>query len=359
VSLDSRYKDILLPKVEIVDVKDLRRRKMMNGAFSPRLLGAVKDALAEGGQVILFQNRRGFAPLVECPACGWVPKCVNCDVPLTYHKGRDVMTCHYCGATYPVPSECPACGEKHLRGRGYGTEKVEDRIQEIFPEARIGRMDLDTTRTKQAYERLIRDFSTGRTNLLIGTQMVTKGLDFDRVRVVGILDADTLLNYPDFRAYEYAFAMLSQVSGRAGRKGRQGLVILQTRQADLPLIRQLTGHEEKRFYEELLEERKTFRYPPFCRLITVYLRHTHDETVESAASLLGTWLRSWFGPRVLGPDRPSVARVKTMHIRKIVLKLENGIDLKKVRAYLRQAKDELTKEARYGALQVYYDVDPV
>jgi len=359
VSLDSRYKDILLPKVEIVDVKDLRRRKMMNGAFSPRLLGAVKDALAEGGQVILFQNRRGFAPLVECPACGWVPKCVNCDVPLTYHKGRDVMTCHYCGATYPVPSECPACGEKHLRGRGYGTEKVEDRIQEIFPEARIGRMDLDTTRTKQAYERLIRDFSTGRTNLLIGTQMVTKGLDFDRVRVVGILDADTLLNYPDFRAYEYAFAMLSQVSGRAGRKGRQGLVILQTRQADLPLIRQLTGHEEKRFYEELLEERKTFRYPPFCRLITVYLRHTHDETVESAAFLLGTWLRSWFGPRVLGPDRPSVARVKTMHIRKIVLKLENGIDLKKVRAYLRQAKDELTKEARYGALQVYYDVDPV
>jgi len=359
VTLDSRYKDILLPKVEIVDVKDLRRRKMMNGAFSPRLLGAVKDALAEGGQVILFQNRRGFAPLVECPACGWVPKCVNCDVPLTYHKGRDVMTCHYCGATYPVPSECPACGEKHLRGRGYGTEKVEDRIQEIFPEARIGRMDLDTTRTKQAYERLIRDFSTGRTNLLIGTQMVTKGLDFDRVRVVGILDADTLLNYPDFRAYEHAFAMLSQVSGRAGRKGRQGLVILQTRQADLPLIRQLTGHEEKRFYEELLEERKTFRYPPFCRLITVYLRHTHDETVESAAFLLGTWLRSWFGPRVLGPDRPSVARVKTMHIRKIVLKLENGIDLKKVRAYLRQAKDELTKEARYGALQVYYDVDPV
>ena len=229
VELTRRYKDLQLPAVEVVDIKDLYRRKMMTGPFSPRLLAAVRDALGRGEQAILFQNRRGFAPMVECRQCGWVPKCPDCDVSLTYHKSMNYLTCHYCGYTMRVPEVCPCCESRDIRGRGYGTEKIEDEVRSIFPEARIARMDLDTTRTRNAYERLINDFSAGRSNLLIGTQMISKGLDFDKVSVVGILNADTMLNYPDFRAYEQAFMMMSQVSGRAGRKGRQGLVILQTK----------------------------------------------------------------------------------------------------------------------------------
>ena len=229
VELKTRYKGIQLPEIQVVDVKDLRRRKMMSGPFSPQLLAAVREALKNGQQAILFQNRRGFAPMVECKVCGWVPKCKNCDVSLTLHKSINLLTCHYCGYTYPVPTECPNCGSTEIMGRGFGTEKIEDQIAEIFPEAKIARMDLDTTRTRNAYERLIADFSEGRTNLLIGTQMVSKGLDFDKVSVVGILNADSMLNYPDFRAYEHAFMMMAQVSGRAGRKGKRGLVILQTK----------------------------------------------------------------------------------------------------------------------------------
>ena len=243
VSLTSRYKDIALPHIDVVDVKDLRRRKMMSGPFSPALLSAVRTALESGEQVILFQNRRGFAPMIECKVCGWVPKCSNCDVSLTLHKNTHQLTCHYCGYTYTVPSTCPNCESNELRGRGYGTEKIEDAIAEIFPEARIARMDLDTTRTKNAYERLIGDFSSGRTNLLIGTQMISKGLDFDNVSVVGILDADAMLNYPDFRSYEQAFMMMAQVSGRAGRKDKRGRVFLQTTHADMPVIKQVVSND--------------------------------------------------------------------------------------------------------------------
>ena len=239
VELKTRYKGIQLPEIQVVDVKDLRRRKMMSGPFSPQLLAAVREALKNGQQAILFQNRRGFAPMVECKVCGWVPKCKNCDVSLTLHKSINLLTCHYCGYTYPVPTECPNCGSTEIMGRGFGTEKIEDQIAEIFPEAKIARMDLDTTRTRNAYERLIADFSEGRTNLLIGTQMVSKGLDFDKVSVVGILNADSMLNYPDFRAYEHAFMMMAQVSGRAGRKGKRGLVILQTKNPNLPVIGQV------------------------------------------------------------------------------------------------------------------------
>ena len=227
VELKTRYKGIQLPEIQVVDVKDLRRRKMMSGPFSPQLLAAVREALKNGQQAILFQNRRGFAPMVECKVCGWVPKCKNCDVSLTLHKSINLLTCHYCGYTYPVPTECPNCGSTEIMGRGFGTEKIEDQIAEIFPEAKIARMDLDTTRTRNAYERLIADFSEGRTNLLIGTQMVSKGLDFDKVSVVGILNADSMLNYPDFRAYEHAFMMMAQVSGRAGRKGKRGAAFWQ------------------------------------------------------------------------------------------------------------------------------------
>lgn len=359
VELKTRYKGIQLPEIQVVDVKDLRRRKMMSGPFSPQLLAAVREALKNGQQAILFQNRRGFAPMVECKVCGWVPKCKNCDVSLTLHKSINLLTCHYCGYTYPVPTECPNCGSTEIMGRGFGTEKIEDQIAEIFPEAKIARMDLDTTRTRNAYERLIADFSEGRTNLLIGTQMVSKGLDFDKVSVVGILNADSMLNYPDFRAYEHAFMMMAQVSGRAGRKGKRGLVILQTKNPTLPVIGQVVNNDYEGLYQGILEERRTFHYPPFFHLINVYVKHKYDKVCEQASHELSKTLRSWFGGRVLGPDKPAVARVKTMNIRKIVIKLENGIDQQKVREYLKFAQQQIGKDPRYGALQIYYDVDPL
>ena len=359
VTLSQRYKDIQLPTIEVVDIKDLRRRKLMSGPFSPRLIAAVRNALQRGEQAILFQNRRGFAPMIECRTCGWVPHCPNCDVSLTYHKSMNVLTCHYCGYTERVPEQCPNCESKDIKGRGYGTEKIEDEIMEVFPDARIARMDLDTTRTKNAYERLINDFSAGKTNLLIGTQMVSKGLDFDHVSVVGILDADNMLNYPDFRAYEHAFTMMAQVSGRAGRKGKQGLVILQTKNPELPVIQQVVNNSYTAFYKSQLEERTAFHYPPFFHLIYIYIKHRNNDIVESASMELGSRIREIFGNRVLGPDKPTVARVKTLHIRKVMLKLENGIDYKLAKQYLRSIRDTMMKEKRYGALTIYFDVDPL
>ena len=359
VEMKTRYQGIQLPEIQVVDVKDLKHRKMMKGAYSPQLLAAVREALENGEQAILFQNRRGFAPMIECKVCGWVPKCKNCDVSLTLHKNINLLTCHYCGYTYPVPTECPNCGSTELMGRGVGTEKVEDQLSEIFPEARIARMDLDTTRTRNAYERLITDFSTGKTNLLIGTQMISKGLDFDKVRVVGILNADSMLNYPDFRAYEHAFMMMSQVSGRAGRKGKRGLVILQTKSPELPVISQVVHNDYAGFYKDLLEERRAFHYPPFFHLINVFLKHKHEKVCQQASMEMGQMLRGWFGERVLGPDKPAVARVKTMNIRKIVIKLENTIDYRKVREYLTYTQERMMKDTRYGALQIYFDVDPM
>lgn len=359
VELKTRYQGIELPEIKVIDIKDLRYRKIMKGMLSPQLIAAMREAFAENKQVILFQNRRGFSQMVECKTCGWTPKCVNCDVSLTFHKTFNQLTCHYCGYTYSVPTVCPACETKELRGRGAGTEKVEDEITELFPEARIARMDLDTTRTRNAYDRIISDFSTGKSNVLIGTQMVTKGLDFDRVSVVGILDADTMLNSPDFRAYEHAFTMMSQVAGRAGRKGGRGTVFLQTRNAQLPVVRQVVNNDYTSFYNELIEERQLFRYPPFFHLVYVYLKHNNDKTVEAAALEISGRLRQWFGSRVLGPDKPSVSRVKQQNIRKIVLKLENGLPLDKVRAYLKEAQRLTLQDKRYASVVIYYDVDPL
>ncbi len=359
VSLTHRYNDIQLPEIEVVDIKDLQHRRMMNGPFSPRLMAAVRTALDNGEQAILFQNRRGFAPMIECRECGWVPHCDKCDVSLTYHKSLEQLTCHYCGATYTVPDVCPCCGSRDLRGRGYGTEKVEDKVMELFPDARVARMDLDTTRTRNAYERLISEFSAHKTDILIGTQMVSKGLDFDKVSVVGILNADSMLNYPDFRAYEHAFMMMAQVAGRAGRKGKRGLVILQTKSPQLPVIAQVVRNDCENFFADLIEERRTFNYPPFCHLIYVFLKHRDDFMVASASMRLSDILRGWFGTRVLGPDKPSVAKVKTLNIRKIMLKLENGIDLAKVRLYLRKAQAMMEQDKKYRSVQIYFDVDPL
>lgn len=358
VQLTTRYKDVAMPEIRVVDTKDLYRRKMMRGAFSPDLLEAMRTALRNKKQVLLFQNRRGFAPMVECKVCGWVPKCKNCDVSLTYHRSMNLLTCHYCGYTYPVPKQCPNCESTELLGRGYGTEKIEDRVRELFPEARIARMDLDTTRSAGAYGRIIDDFSCGRTDILIGTQMITKGLDFSGVTVVGILNADTMLNYPDFRAYEQAFQMLSQVSGRAGRRDERGLVILQTKSAELPVIQQVVAGDFKTFARDLLEERSMFRYPPFYHLVYVYLRHRNEQLVDSAAIEMASRLRQAFADRVLGPDKPAVARVKTESIRKIVIKLEQGINLPLARQCMAEARTQLLQDKRYAAMTVFFDVDP-
>jgi primosomal protein N' (replication factor Y) len=277
---------------------------------------------------------------------------------LTLHRQLNQLTCHYCGATYQVPTECPCCGSTDLRTHGYGTEKIEQQVRETFPDARIARMDLDTTRTRNAYERIITDFGAGRTNILIGTQMVSKGLDFDHVSVVGIVSADSMLNMPDFRAYEHAFMMMSQVSGRAGRKKKRGLVILQTKQKDVPVISQVVHNDYTAFYRSLIAERQQFRYPPYTRLTAVYLKHRQDAIVEQAAAAMGTLLRQWFGNRVLGPDKPSVAKVKHQNIRKLLLKLELGIDMKRVRDYLLLAQRQILADKRFSTLQVYYDVDP-
>ena len=358
VELKERYQGLELPEIQVVDVADLQHRKMMNGAFSPLLLARMREALEHDEQVILFQNRRGFSPVVECHQCGWVPTCQHCDVSLTLHRQLGQLTCHYCGATYSIPTECPCCGGTDLRTRGYGTEKIEQQVRDLFPEARIARMDLDTTRTRNAYERIITDFAAGRTNILIGTQMISKGLDFDRVSVVGIVNADSMLNQPDFRAYEHAFTMMSQVSGRAGRKHRRGLVILQTKQPQLPVIGQVIRGDYTALYKDLVAERQVFRYPPFVRLVYVFLRHRTEPTVHAAAIDLGTRLRQLFPGRVLGPDKPSVAKVSGQHIRKLMLKLEPGIDMPRVRETLMLLRQQLLSDKRYTSLQVYYDVDP-
>ncbi len=358
VELKQRYKDLKLPQINVVDTKDLYRRKIMRSILSPQLETAVREALDRGEQAILFQNRRGFSLVVECHQCGWSPRCPHCDVSLTHHKTTDTLTCHYCGYTIRMPKSCPECGNADLYNRGAGTEKVEDIITEAFPQARVARMDLDTTRTRNAYERIIAEFSSGKTNLLIGTQMVTKGLDFDNVSVVGILSADTMLNQPDFRAYEHAFMMMTQVAGRAGRKGRRGQVILQTSRPDLPVIKHIVAGDYKAFFTSLMKERKLFRYPPFTRLIYIYLKHKDENTVNTAAIELGSRLRQPFADRVLGPDKPSVSRVKSLHIRKLVLKLENTLSITSTRTAIKQAVATMMQDARYKSLLVYYDVDP-
>ena len=292
VELTERYKGIELPEIQVVDTADLQHRKMMVGAFSPLLLTRMREALERGEQVILFQNRRGFAPVIECHQCGWVPTCQHCDVSLTLHRQLNQLTCHYCGFTYRIPTECPCCGSTDLRTRGFGTEKIEEQVREVFPEARIARMDLDTTRTRNAYERIITDFGAGRTNILIGTQMISKGLDFDNVSIVGIVNADSMMNQPDFRAFEHSFMMMSQVSGRAGRKRRRGLVILQTKQPQTPVIRHVVHNDFISLYRDLVAERQLFHYPPFTHLIYVFLRHRQNAELGCWALTNPRWPRS-------------------------------------------------------------------
>ena len=360
VKLMTRYGDIQMPDVKVIDTIDARKRREMQGMFSNELIANCRKALDHGEQVILFQNRRGYSPMVRCKECGTVPKCENCDVSLTYHKHNRSLVCHYCGYTIPLPDLCPACQLPGLEIIGYGTERIEDDIDALFPGEKISRMDLDTTRSKNSYDRIIDEFSQHRTNILVGTQMVTKGLDFDAVSIVGILNADTMINFPDFRSHERAFDMLEQVSGRAGRAHKQGQVIIQTSQPGHDVIKFVQTHDYEGFYQHELADRQKFGYPPFTKVINIYLKHRDDATVGEIAVRYSGLLRQVFGTRVLGPMSPLVARVQNLYIRQITLKMETAASMTKVKGILRDLYERmLAADARMKAVRLYYDVDPV
>ena len=361
VPLTTRYGNVCLPEVEVVDIAELKRKKLMSGPFSPLLLKEIRQAMERKEQVILFQNRRGFAPVVECHVCGWTPQCPHCDVSLTFHKRTNQLTCHYCGFSTPPPQRCPQCDADRLSGKGYGTERIEDVLENLFPEARVARMDLDTTRSRSAYESIIKGFQRGDTDILIGTQMVTKGLDFRKVSVVGILNASTMLNQPDFRSYERAYQMMTQVAGRAGRSAGQGVrsgrVILQVHDAKQPTVMQVVRGDYEAMFRTQMEERRLFSYPPVCRLVYVYMKHKDETVLEHLAEEMAALLRQVFGHRVLGPDMPPIARVQTMYIRKVCLKLELAANMAEARRRLQEIQKYMTAKTEYKSAVIYYDVD--
>ncbi|MDR1718585.1 MAG: primosomal protein N' [Dysgonamonadaceae bacterium] len=359
VALNKRFEETELPTIIPVDVKELRRKKQMKSLLSPLLTEKISRLLENGEQVLLFQNRRGFAPMVVCRICDWTPKCRFCDVSLTVHKHSNRLACHYCGSTYPIPAECPECGNKDLKPRGFGTEMVEEELQRIFPEIHIDRMDFDTTREKKSFEAIISRFEQGKTQVLIGTQMISKGLDFEKVGLVGILSADSLINFPDFRAYERAYQLMSQVAGRAGRRKQQGEVILQTSNPEHPLIRQVLNHDYEGMVRLQLEERRMFRYPPFYRLIEINLKHKQTDLLQEMAAEYARMLRQSLGDRVIGPYTPPIVRVQSLYIRKILLKMEISASLNVMREAIENATTHITANRRFKYVTIQYDVDPV
>ncbi len=361
VKLLTRYQDIALPTVQVIDTRQSRKRREMQGLFSKELVDKCREALKGGEQVILFQNRRGYSPMLSCKQCGWVPKCANCDVSLTYHKHNHTLSCHYCGYTMTMPTLCPVCQMPDLEIVGYGTERIEDDIDKVFPGEKISRMDLDTTRSKASYDRIIDEFSSHKTNILVGTQMVTKGLDFDAVSVVGILNADTMISFPDFRSHERAFDMLEQVAGRAGRAHKQGQVLIQTRDPEHPVIGFVVAHDYEGFYNHEMHERERYHYPPYTRIINIYLKHRDAGVVGEMAVRYTKLLLDTFGhERVLGPEQPPVGRVQQLYIRQVMLKIELGASMVKVKQILRSLYEQmLTLDARWRTIKLTYDVDPV
>ena len=359
VELLTRYSNNPLPEVRTIDMREQRRKKLARGNFSEPLIEEVHKALKREEQIILFQNRRGFAPMVECRECAWVPKCTQCDVSLTYHKRDNRLVCHYCGYSCEVPRICPACLQPTIEVRGFGTERIEEDVEQIFPDTPLARMDMDTTRSRNAYQEIIDDFAAGKSKILIGTQMVTKGLDFDRVSIVGILSADSMLSFPDFRAHERAFQMMAQVAGRSGRGKSRGVVFLQTSQPQLPIIEQVIQHDYVGMYREQLSQRQTFGYPPFTRLIYIYLKHRDEGVLDTLSHQYAVLLRKVFGERVLGPDNPPVARIQSLYIRKIMLKVETSASMAQVKDLLRQIYERSLVDERFKSLTLYYDVDPM
>ena len=359
VSLSERFKGASLPDVEIVDMKDQRKRKLNKGMLSAPFRSALRHTLEEGKQAIVFQNRRGFAPVVVCNQCGWTPKCNNCDVSMVYHKNINQLRCHYCGFSRDLPKLCPACGQNGLEIYGYGTERIAEELHKEYDGFRVARMDLDTTRNKDAYQEIIEEFANHETDILVGTQMVSKGLDFGEVKVVGVVNADTLLNFPDFRSNERAFNMLEQVAGRAGRRDEKGTVFIQTTQTASPVLRYVKSHDYTAFYNEEIEERRRFAYPPFTKVINIYIKNKDAVAADVAAVIFAKKLREIFGDRVLGPEKPFVSRVALWYLQSIMLKVESGASMKKVKDLLRQAYAAIALDKNIKSSMIYYDVDPV
>jgi len=357
--MDKRFEEKELPTIIPVDVKELRRKKIMKSIFSPLLIEKIRETLQAGEQTLLFQNRRGFSPALSCRICDWTPKCRSCDVSLTYHKQSNRLSCHYCGRTYHISSVCPECGNTDLKPMGFGTEKVEEEVKSLFPDISVARLDTDTTKNKKSVETILSDFTSGKTQILIGTQMISKGLDFDNVRLVGILNADSLMNFPDFRAYERAWQLISQVAGRAGRRNTAGEVILQTSHPDHPLIQTALTHHYEAMYEMQMEERRLFRYPPLYRLIYIYLKHRKEDIVNTAARSFAQSLREKLGDRTLGPEKPPASRIQNLHIRRILLKIESGISIRLLHEIIEESQNRLRKDSSTASVIIQYDVDPV
>jgi primosomal protein N' (replication factor Y) len=359
VELNERYKGLQLPEMYCADLKREKRLKNMQSHFSSLLLDQMKQALDKKEQIILFQNRRGYTPVWSCEVCAWTPRCAHCDVSLTYHKQSNRLKCHYCSYTTPPVGSCTNCGSNRLKMIGFGTEKIEDELQLIFPKAVFKRMDLDSTRSKNAYEEIINDFTNRRVDVLIGTQMVTKGLDFDHVSLVGILDADMLLNRPDFRAYERAFQLMSQVAGRAGRKEKQGKVVIQSAQAEHWVLERVMAHDYIGFYEVEIEERERFFYPPYYKIIQLTLKHPKEEIVNAGAHFLADHLRTVFKERVLGPEFPIIKRIQNKFLKEIKLKIERDAPDKKVKARILHDIDTFYQNVDFKGIQISIDVDPL
>lgn len=359
VELFSRYREMQMPKIYAVDVRELRRKKIMKSIFAPLLIEKMQQAFAAGEQVILFQNRRGYAPIVTCKDCGWVPHCTFCDVSLTYHKQSARLRCHYCGQEHSIPASCPQCGSTSLSVHGFGTEKVEEDVRTLFPQIRVARMDADVMQNRNAYEKVISAFEKRETDLLVGTQMLTKGLDFDNVSVVGILNADAMMNFPDFRASERAFHLMVQVSGRSGRKNKQGCVIIQTSDTKTALIAQVVRNDFQAMYENETQERRLYSYPPYSCIIDVWLKHKDATLLRQAAMQYADCLRPVLGDAVSGPFPPPVSRVKNLFIQKITLKIDTQLSLNKIKEYLCAAKNDLGKQPAFRSVLMYFDVDPL
>ncbi|PKQ65827.1 primosomal protein N' [Labilibaculum filiforme] len=359
VELLQRHQNLEMPEIIIADIKEAKRKKQMKSMFSPELMQMMETCLENKEQIILFQNRRGYSPYLECKSCGWVPHCPNCAVSLTYHRYNNQLVCHYCAHSVHPPSTCEHCGSNEMEDKGFGTEKIEEELIGFFPNARIARMDLDTTRKKMAYEKLIYKFENHELDILVGTQMVSKGLDFDNVSLVGILNADSMLNYPDYRAYERSYQMMAQVSGRAGRKKKRGKVLIQTYTPEHPIIKNVIENDYISMYSNQLAERKEYIYPPYYRLINITLKHKNQNLVNKAAVVLTKSLRKIFGIRILGPQAPVINRIQNFHIVTILLKIEKKSSPSKAKWILNQQANYLKEMEAFKSIQINFDVDPM
>lgn len=357
ISLNERFGKIEAPLIRLQNTKDLRRRKKMKSLLTPVLTEEINTALENGEQAILFRNRRGFAPVIECTACAWTPKCNHCDVTLTYHKKAHSLVCHYCNASYALPSECPLCHDGELKSLGAGTERLEEEISQLFPGAVVARMDADTTRGRDSFERIINNFQENRIQILVGTQMISKGLDFGNVRVVGIIAADSMLNYPDFRSHERGFQLITQAAGRAGRRDKQGTVIIQTTDPEQPIYRFIILNDYEGFYHSQITERRLFKYPPFTRLISIVLKHKDEQKVEYAAASFSHLLKQSLGNRVLGPNKPVVSRIQQLHIREILLKIDHVFSPTQIRELIKSAESRFRENSDFKQVLLYYNVD--